>query len=239
MLTASNLQKKYKKRLGVDDISLNVARGVRVGLLGPNGAGKTTCFYMIVGLIDQNSGRVCIDKEDISKLPIHGRANKGIGYLPQEPSIFKNLNVEQNILAILETKKSIAKKQRYTILEELLDEFNITHIRKSLGISLSGGERRRVEIARAIASDPKFILLDEPFAGVDPISVNDIKNVIYQLKQKNIGILITDHNVRETLDICERAYIIGEGKVIAEGTSKQILQNKRVQEVYLGDNFRI
>ena len=194
---------------------------------------------MIVGLIDQNNGRVCIDKEDISKLPIHGRANKGTGYLPQEPSIFKNLNVEQNILAILETKKSIAKKQRYTILEELLDEFNITHIRKSLGISLSGGERRRVEIARAIASDPKFILLDEPFAGVDPISVNDIKNVIYQLKQKNIGILITDHNVRETLDICERAYIIGEGKVIAEGTSKQILQNKRVQEVYLGDNFRI
>ena len=194
---------------------------------------------MIVGLIDQNNGRVCIDKEDISKLPIHGRANKGIGYLPQEPSIFKNLNVEQNILAILETKKSIAKKQRYTILEELLDEFNITHIRKSLGISLSGGERRRVEIARAIASDPKFILLDEPFAGVDPISVSDIKNVIYQLKQKNIGILITDHNVRETLDICERAYIIGEGKVIAEGTSKQILQNKRVQEVYLGDNFKI
>lgn len=239
MLTASNLQKKYKKRLVVNDISLNVARGEIVGLLGPNGAGKTTCFYMIVGLIDQNSGRVCIDKEDISKLPIHGRANKGIGYLPQEPSIFRNLNVEQNILAILETKKSIAKKQRYTILEELLDEFNITHIRKSLGISLSGGERRRVEIARAIASDPKFILLDEPFAGVDPISVNDIKNVIYQLKQKNIGILITDHNVRETLDICERAYIIGEGKVIAEGTSKQILQNKRVQEVYLGDNFRI
>ena len=239
MLTASNLQKKYKKRLVVNDISLNVARGEIVGLLGPNGAGKTTSFYMIVGLIDQNNGRVCIDKEDISKLPIHGRANKGIGYLPQEPSIFKNLNVEQNILAILETKKSIAKKQRYTILEELLDEFNITHIRKSLGISLSGGERRRVEIARAIASDPKFILLDEPFAGVDPISVNDIKNVIYQLKQKNIGILITDHNVRETLDICERAYIIGEGKVIAEGTSKQILQNKRVQEVYLGDNFRI
>ena len=239
MLTASNLQKKYKKRLVVNDISLNVARSEIVGLLGPNGAGKTTCFYMIVGLIDQNNGRVCIDKEDISKLPIHGRANKGIGYLPQEPSIFKNLNVEQNILAILETKKSIAKKQRYTILEELLDEFNITHIRKSLGISLSGGERRRVEIARAIASDPKFILLDEPFAGVDPISVNDIKNVIYQLKQKNIGILITDHNVRETLDICERAYIIGEGKVIAEGTSKQILQNKRVQEVYLGDNFRI
>ena len=194
---------------------------------------------MIVGLIDQNNGRVCIDKEDISKLPIHGRANKGIGYLPQEPSIFKNPNVEENILAILETKKSIAKKQRYTILEELLDEFNITHIRKSLGISLSGGERRRVEIARAIASDPKFILLDELFAGVDPISVNDIKNVIYQLKQKNIGILITDHNVRETLDICERVYIIGEGKVIAEGTSKQILQNKRVQEVYLGDNFRI
>ena len=239
MLTASNLQKKYKKRLVVNDISLNVAHGEIVGLLGPNGAGKTTCIYMIVGLIDQNNGRVCIDKEDISKLPIHGRANKGIGYLPQEPSIFKNLNVEQNILAILETKKSIAKKQRYTILEELLDEFNITHIRKSLGISLSGGERRRVEIARAIASDPKFILLDEPFAGVDPISVNDIKNVIYQLKQKNIGILITDHNVRETLDICERAYIIGEGKVIAEGTSKQILQNKRVQEVYLGDNFRI
>ena len=238
MLTASNLQKKYKKRLVVNDISLNVAHGEIVGLLGPNGAGKTTCFYMIVGLIDQNDGRVCIDKEDISKLPIHGRANKGIGYLPQEPSIFKNLNVEENILAILE-KKSITKQQRYTILEGLLDEFNITHIRKSPGITLSGGERRRVEIARAIASDPKFILLDEPFAGVDPISVDDIKNVIYQLKQKNIGILITDHNVRETLDICERAYIIGEGKVIAEGTSEQILKNKRVQEVYLGDNFRI
>ena len=239
MLIASNLQKKYKKRLVVNDISLKVNRGEIVGLLGPNGAGKTTCFYMIVGLIDQNNGHVYIDEEDISKLPIHGRAKKGIGYLPQEPSVFKNLNVEENILAILETKKSITTKQRLIVLEELLDEFNITHIRKSLGISLSGGERRRVEIARAIASDPKFILLDEPFAGVDPISVNDIKNVIYQLKQKNIGILITDHNVRETLDICERAYIIGEGKVIAEGTSEQILQNKRVKEVYLGDNFKI
>ena len=239
VLIATNLQKKYKKRLVVNDISLKVARGEIVGLLGPNGAGKTTCFYMIVGLIDQNDGRVCVDDEDISKLPIHGRANKGIGYLPQEPSVFKNLSVEENILAILETKKSITKKQRYTLLEELLNEFNIIHIRKSIGISLSGGERRRVEIARAIASDPKFILLDEPFAGVDPISVSDIKHVINQLKQRDIGVLITDHNVRETLDICERAYIIGEGKVIAEGTSQEILQNKRVQEVYLGDNFRI
>ena len=239
VLIATNLQKKYKKRLVVNDISLKVARGEIVGLLGPNGAGKTTCFYMIVGLIDQNNGGVCVDNEDISKLPIHGRANKGIGYLPQEPSVFKNLSVEENILAILETKKSITKKQRYTLLEELLNEFNIIHIRKSIGISLSGGERRRVEIARAIASDPKFILLDEPFAGVDPISVSDIKHVINQLKQRDIGVLITDHNVRETLDICERAYIIGEGKVIAEGTSQEILQNKRVQEVYLGDNFRI
>ena len=239
VLIATNLQKKYKKRLVVNDISLKVARGEIVGLLGPNGAGKTTCFYMIVGLIDQNDGRVCVDDEDISKLPIHGRANKGIGYLPQEPSVFKNLSVEENILAILETKKSITKKQRYTLLEELLNEFNIIHIRKSIGISLSGGERRRVEIARAIASDPKFILLDEPFAGVDPISVSDIKHVINQLKQRDIGVLITDHNVRETLDICERAYIIGEGKVIAEGTSQEILQNERVQEVYLGDNFRI
>ena len=209
VLIATNLQKKYKKRLVVNDISLKVARGEIVGLLGPNGAGKTTCFYMIVGLIDQNDGRVCVDDEDISKLPIHGRANKGIGYLPQEPSVFKNLSVEENILAILETKKSITKKQRYTLLEELLNEFNIIHIRKSIGISLSGGERRRVEIARAIASDPKFILLDEPFAGVDPISVSDIKHVINQLKQRDIGVLITDHNVRETLDICERAYIIG------------------------------
>ena len=208
-------------------------------MLGPNGAGKTTCFYLILGLVNQNSGKVSIDGDDLTRLPIHGRARKGVGYLPQDPSIFKNLNVEENILAVIETQKSISPKERIDLLENLLVEFNIVHIRKSLGITLSGGERRRVEIARALASNPKFILLDEPFAGVDPISVNDIKKVINQLKSRGIGILITDHNVRETLDICERAYIIGEGRVIAEGTSNDILNNKKVKEIYLGENFII
>ena len=239
MLKAENLKKTYKAKSVINDISLSVKHGEIVGLLGPNGAGKTTCFYLILGLVNQNSGKVSIDGDDLTRLPIHGRARKGVGYLPQDPSIFKNLNVEENILAVIETQKSILPKERIDLLENLLAEFNIVHIRKSLGITLSGGERRRVEIARALASNPKFILLDEPFAGVDPISVNDIKKVINQLKNRGIGILITDHNVRETLDICERAYIIGEGRVIAEGTSNDILNNKKVKEIYLGENFII
>ena len=239
MLKAENLKKTYKAKSVINDISLSVKHGEIVGLLGPNGAGKTTCFYLILGLVNQNSGKVSIDGDDLTRLPIHGRARKGVGYLPQDPSIFKNLDVEENILAVIETQKSILPKERIDFLENLLVEFNIVHIRKSLGITLSGGERRRVEIARALASNPKFILLDEPFAGVDPISVNDIKKVINQLKNKGIGILITDHNVRETLDICERAYIIGEGRVIAEGTSNEILNNKKVKEIYLGENFII
>ena len=239
MLKAENLKKTYKGKSVINDISLSVKHGEIVGLLGPNGAGKTTCFYLILGLVNQNSGKVSIDGDDLTRLPIHGRARKGVGYLPQDPSIFKNLNVEENILAVIETQKSISPKERINLLENLLAEFNIVHIRKSLGITLSGGERRRVEIARALASNPKFILLDEPFAGVDPISVNDIKKVINQLKSRGIGILITDHNVRETLDICERAYIIGEGRVIAEGTSNDILNNKKVKEIYLGENFII
>ena len=239
MLKAENLKKTYKGKSVINDISLSVEHGEIVGLLGPNGAGKTTCFYLILGLVNQNSGKVSIDGDDLTRLPIHGRARKGVGYLPQDPSIFKNLNVEENILAVIETQKSISPKERINLLENLLAEFNIVHIRKSLGITLSGGERRRVEIARALASSPKFILLDEPFAGVDPISVNDIKKVINQLKSRGIGILITDHNVRETLDICERAYIIGEGRVIAEGTSNDILNNKKVKEIYLGENFII
>ena len=239
MLKAENLKKTYKGKSVINDISLSVEHGEIVGLLGPNGAGKTTCFYLILGLVNQNSGKVSIDGDDLTRLPIHGRARKGVGYLPQDPSIFKNLNVEENILAVIETQKSISRKERIDLLENLLAEFNIAHIRKSLGITLSGGERRRVEIARALASSPKFILLDEPFAGVDPISVNDIKKVINQLKSRGIGILITDHNVRETLDICERAYIIGEGRVIAEGTSNDILNNKKVKEIYLGENFII
>ena len=239
MLKAENLKKTYKAKSVINDISLSVKHGEIVGLLGPNGAGKTTCFYLILGLVSQNSGKVSIDGDDLTRLPIHGRARKGVGYLPQDPSIFKNLNVEENILAVIETQKSILPKERIDLLENLLVEFNIVHIRKSLGITLSGGERRRVEIARALASNPKFILLDEPFAGVDPISVNDIKKVINQLKNRGIGVLITDHNVRETLDICERAYIIGEGRVIAEGTSNDILNNKKVKEIYLGENFII
>ena len=239
MLKAENLKKTYKAKSVINDISLSVKHGEIVGLLGPNGAGKTTCFYLILGLVSQNSGKVSIDGDDLTRLPIHGRARKGVGYLPQDPSIFKNLNVEENILAVIETQKSIPPRERNDLLENLLVEFNIVHIRKSLGITLSGGERRRVEIARALASNPKFILLDEPFAGVDPISVNDIKKVINQLKNRGIGILITDHNVRETLDICERAYIIGEGRVIAEGTSNDILNDKKVKEIYLGENFII
>ena len=216
-LEARNLAKAYGKRPVVKDVSISVKQGEIVGLLGPNGAGKTTCFYMIIGLVAQDGGSITVDGADITALPMHGRARQGLGYLPQEPSIFRKLSVEDNILAILETRKTLTRQQRNQTLEELLHEFHISHLAKNTGMSLSGGERRRVEIARALAADPQFILLDEPFAGVDPISVNDIKNIIRHLRDKGIGVLITDHNVRETLDICEHAYIIGEGHVIAEG----------------------
>lgn len=239
VLAARNLAKAYKGREVVKDVSLEIRSGEIVGLLGPNGAGKTTCFYMVVGLIPSDKGRILIDDQDITGLPMHGRARKGIGYLPQEASVFRKLTVEENIMAILETRKDLDKKQRKVKLETLIEEFHITHIRKSLGMSLSGGERRRLEIARALATEPKFILLDEPFAGVDPISVNDIKQIITHLKTLEIGVLITDHNVRETLDICERAYIVSEGYIIASGTSEVILGNQKVRDVYLGERFRL
>ncbi|MBL4781171.1 MAG: LPS export ABC transporter ATP-binding protein [Porticoccaceae bacterium] len=238
-LQALNLAKSYKKRSVVSDVSLSVASGQIVGLLGPNGAGKTTCFYMIVGLVKQDAGRIMIDDEDITHLPMHLRARRGIGYLPQEASVFRRLTVEKNILAILETRSQLSAVQRQQKLEELLHELHITHIRSSQGMSLSGGERRRVEIARALAMEPAFILLDEPFAGVDPISVNDIKAIICHLKERGIGVLITDHNVRETLDICEHAYIVNDGHVLAEGSASEILANPDVRRVYLGDNFSL
>ena len=237
ILAAHHLSKSYGKRPVVKDVSFSVNCGEVVGLLGPNGAGKTTCFYMTIGLVRQDGGQICIDDQDISELPMHGRARCGLGYLPQEPSIFRKLSVGDNILAILETRKDLSAKQRQEKLDSLLNEFHITHLTKSLGMSLSGGERRRVEIARALATDPQFILLDEPFAGVDPISVNDIKGIIRHLRDKGIGVLITDHNVRETLDICSRAYIIGEGHVIAEGTTDYILSDDKVRQTYLGEHF--
>ena len=239
VLEAYNLAKSYGKKIVVKDVSLSVKQGEIVGLLGPNGAGKTTCFYMIIGLVAQDGGTVFIDGEDITTLPMHGRARRGLGYLPQEPSVFRKLSVEDNILAILETRKDLSRQQRNQRLEELMDEFHISHLAKNIGISLSGGERRRVEIARALSTDPQFILLDEPFAGVDPISVNDIKNIIRHLRDKGIGVLITDHNVRETLDICEHAYIVGEGHVIAEGTTEHILNDQKVRKTYLGEDFRL
>ena len=237
ILAANHLSKSYGKRPVVKDVSFSVSQGEVVGLLGPNGAGKTTCFYMTIGLVSQDGGQIMIDDQDISELPMHGRARKGLGYLPQEPSIFRKLSVSDNILAILETRKDLTPSQRREKLDSLLNEFHITHLTESNGMSLSGGERRRVEIARALATDPKFILLDEPFAGVDPISVNDIKGIIHHLSDKGIGVLITDHNVRETLDICARAYIVGEGHVIAEGTTSHILSDQKVRKTYLGDNF--
>ena len=237
VLSAQNLEKVYVKKPIVHGVSIEVEQGEVVGLLGPNGAGKTSCFYMIIGLIEQDGGRISIGNEDISDLPIHGRAERGLSYLPQEPSIFRKLSVKDNILSILEIQKSLSLAERNDALERLLDDLSISHLRDSLGMNLSGGERRRVEIARALATDPKFILLDEPFAGVDPISVNDIKIIIRYLIQRGIGILITDHNVRETLDICHRAYIMAEGRVISEGTAKQILEDKKVRQIYLGDNF--
>ena len=239
ILEARNLAKSYGKRPVVKDVSLSVKQGEIVGLLGPNGAGKTTCFYMIIGLVAQDGGVVTVDGQDITALPMHGRARRGLGYLPQEPSIFRKLSVEDNILAILETNAELSRRQRRGRLEDLLHEFHISHLAKNTGMSLSGGERRRVEIARALAANPQFILLDEPFAGVDPISVNDIKNIIRHLRDSGIGVLITDHNVRETLDICEHAYIIGEGHVIAEGTTEHILNDAKVRKTYLGEHFTL
>jgi lipopolysaccharide export system ATP-binding protein len=238
-LAANHLAKAYKSRKVVIDFSLKLEQGEIVGLLGPNGAGKTTCFYMIVGLVPTDGGSIVLDDKDITRLPIHARARLGLGYLPQEPSIFRKLSVEENILAILEMRPGLDKHARYTELEKLLEEFHITAIRKNTGLSLSGGERRRVEIARAIAGEPKFILLDEPFAGVDPISVVDIKKIITHLSQRGIGVLITDHNVRETLDICERAYIVAGGKLLAEGSPEAILQNPEVRTAYLGAEFEL
>lgn len=238
-LTASNLAKSYKGRKVVKDVSLSIKSGQIVGLLGPNGAGKTTSFYMIVGLVKAEQGVIKLDDQDLSHTPMHGRATAGIGYLPQEASIFRKLSVTDNIMAILELRKDLNRKQRKEHLENLLQEFHITHIRDNKGMSLSGGERRRVEIARALATNPKFILLDEPFAGVDPISVGDIKQIIHHLKSKGIGVLITDHNVRETLDICETAYIVNEGSIICAGTPQDVLNNQKVRKVYLGESFKL
>jgi lipopolysaccharide export system ATP-binding protein len=239
LLQARHLAKSYKGRQVVLDTSLQVASGQIVGLLGPNGAGKTTSFYMIIGLVAADGGQILLDDLDLTKAPMHLRARAGIGYLPQEASIFRKLSVADNILAILETRADLDRAGREQALQQLLEEFNIAHLRTSLGISLSGGERRRVEIARALATKPAFILLDEPFAGVDPISVNDIKQIIRTLSANGIGMLITDHNVRETLDICEYAYIVNAGRILAEGKPEQILTNQQVRSVYLGDNFRM
>ncbi|WP_372609809.1 LPS export ABC transporter ATP-binding protein [Halomonas sp.] len=238
-LRARHLAKSYKRRRVVQDITLSIAQGRIVGLLGPNGAGKTTSFYMIVGLVRADSGEVAIDDHDLTRSPMHERAQAGIGYLPQEASIFRKLSVADNIMAILETRRDLDRNTRRERLEQLLKDFHVGHIRDNLGMSLSGGERRRVEIARALATEPAFILLDEPFAGVDPISVGEIKAIIRQLKARDIGVLITDHNVRETLDICDSAYIVGDGKIIAEGDAEAILANQRVREVYLGADFRL
>ena len=238
-LFAQQLSKRFGTRQVVKNISLEVSSGEIVGLLGPNGAGKTTSFYMIVGLIPVDSGTIFLDQRELTHDPIHQRAQLGIGYLPQEASVFRKLSVEDNIYAIIETRKDLNEAAKKKLLESLLSDFHIDHIRKSLGMALSGGERRRVEIARTLAMEPKFILLDEPFAGVDPISVLDIQGIIKKLAQRGIGILITDHNVRETLNVCQRAYIFNEGEVIAKGTPEEILKDKRVLSVYLGRDFRL
>ncbi len=239
ILYAEHLAKSYKSRQVVSDVSLTVNSNEIVGLLGPNGAGKTTTFYMVVGLVQHDQGKIRIDDEDISLLPMHNRAQRGIGYLPQEASIFRRLSVYDNLMAVLEIRKDLTPEQRRERADELINEFNIDHIRHNLGQSLSGGERRRVEIARALAANPKFILLDEPFAGVDPISVIDIKKIIMDLRDRGLGVLITDHNVRETLDVCECAYIVSAGKMIATGTPEQILNNEQVKRVYLGEEFKL
>jgi lipopolysaccharide export system ATP-binding protein len=238
-LSTTHLVKHYNKRNVVDGVSLRMASGEVVGLLGPNGAGKTTSFYMIVGLIGPDSGHIHLDDRDVTHLPMHARAQLGIGYLPQEPSIFRKLNVADNLRAVLELRKDLSNGQRELIIEELLDEFSIGHLRNQPALGLSGGERRRVEIARALATEPHFMLLDEPFAGVDPISIIDIQKIIGHLRNRGIGILITEHNVRETLGICDRAYILNGGRVIAEGSANAIVQNKEVRQVYLGENFSL
>lgn len=238
-LRAEHLKKSYKSRNVVKDVSLHVERGEVVGLLGPNGAGKTTSFYMIVGLISPDGGTISVNGEDITKLPVHARARMGISYLPQEASIFRKLTVEQNIMAILELRADLSKSERELKLGQLLEEFRIAHLSETMGTSLSGGERRRAEIARALAMEPTFILLDEPFAGIDPISVLDVKRIITHLRTRGIGVLITDHNVRDTLNICERAYIVNQGKIICEGNPEAILSNNEVRTVYLGEEFNL
>lgn len=238
-LIVKDLAKRFKSRDVVKQVSLDVGGGEVVGLLGPNGAGKTTCFYMIVGLIPCDRGNITLNGQDITAYPLHARARLGIGYLPQEASVFRKLSVADNILAILQTRKDLEKDQRSAKLQDLLDELHIDPIRSTLGMALSGGERRRVEIARALASEPKYILLDEPFAGVDPISVIDIQKIIKQLTLKGIGLLITDHNVRETLGVCQHAYIMSEGEVLAQGTPEEILENQQVKQVYLGHDFKL
>ena len=238
-LRANNLVKIYKSRTVVDDVSFEVNSGEVVGLLGPNGAGKTTSFYMVVGLVQPDKGTIYLDETNITRLPMHARSQQGLGYLPQEASVFRKLSVENNILAVLEAKKQFNDSQRQEKLDALIDDLQIDHIRHNIGQSLSGGERRRVEIARALASQPAFVLLDEPFAGVDPISVIEIQKIVKHLTERNIGVLITDHNVRETLGICSRAYILNSGKIIAQGTPDEILSNEEVREVYLGRDFRL
>ncbi len=239
MLSAEGLQKSFKSRQVVRDFGFSIRQGEVVGLLGPNGAGKTTCFYMVVGLIDADAGIIKLDKRDITGLPMHARAKLGIGYLPQEASVFRRLSVADNIMAVLELRDGLTAQQRTAEQESLLDELKIAHIAGQKGISLSGGERRRVEIARALAAKPRYMLLDEPFAGVDPISVGEIQRIVRHLKERGIGVLITDHNVRETLGICDRAYILNEGEVLSRGTPAHILADERVREVYLGREFRL
>ncbi|MGB5225734.1 MAG: LPS export ABC transporter ATP-binding protein [Arenicellales bacterium] len=239
ILSTEGLQKRYKATTVVKGVDINVETGEVVGLLGPNGAGKTTCFYMIVGLVQPGEGNIWLDDVNITSMPMHKRARLGIGYLPQEPSVFRKLTVEENIMAVLEVQPDLTVAQCHERVDYLLEEFNIEHKRDALGISLSGGERRRVEIARALALEPLFILLDEPFAGIDPISVGDIQQIISQLKNMGIGLLITDHNVRETLGICDRAYILSDGEVLTAGSAEEVLSHKEVREVYLGHNFRL
>ncbi len=239
ILRTDNLVKKYRQRTVVKGVSVDVNQGEIVGLLGPNGAGKTTTFYMIVGLIKPLSGHVFLEKDDITSLPMYKRAQHGIGYLAQEASVFRQMTVEDNILSVMQFKKELSHDQQHEKLESLLEEFGLSHIRKSKGIQLSGGERRRTEIARALAVDPKFILLDEPFAGVDPIAVEDIQQIVFKLKQKNIGILITDHNVHETLSITDRSYLLFEGRILKAGTSEELASDEHVRKVYLGQNFEL
>ena len=239
ILSADSLSKKFKLKEVVKNISFDINSGEVVGLLGPNGAGKTTAFYMVVGLVEADKGKIMLDGKDVTALPMHQRAKLGLGYLPQEASIFRKLSVAKNIMAILQTRQELDRSDRERILEELLEELHISHVRNSLGLSLSGGERRRVDIARALAVEPRFILLDEPFAGVDPISILDIQRIIKHLSERGIGVLITDHNVRETLGICSRAFIVNQGAIIASGSPESVLENKHVREVYLGENFEL